>query len=107
MDITSLTVILSVIVVAAASVLIASNEPPLWVYLLSGAGSLPLSSALFNGPDFASAIGDDSLSAWAVRLALTSTLTAVLSYFVGRNRHATADDERTETADGPTAVGSY
>jgi hypothetical protein len=31
MDITSLTVVLSVIVVVSASVLIAFNEPPLWV----------------------------------------------------------------------------
>ncbi|WP_106971647.1 hypothetical protein [Streptomyces xylophagus] len=104
MDITSLTVVLSVIVVVAASVLIVSNEPPLWVYLLSGAGALLLSRALLDGPDFTSVIGDDLLGTWAVRLALTSTLTAVLSFFVGRERRVGTDDE--QTADGPTAVRS-
>lgn len=99
MDIISLTVVLSVVVVVAASVLIAFNEPPLWVCLLSCAGSLPLSSALLNGPDFTSAIGDGSVGAWAVRLAVTSTVTTVLSFFVGKDSRAGADDDH--TTDGP------
>ncbi len=57
MDISSLTVVLSGIAVVAASVLIACNEPPLWVYLLGCAGSLPLSSALLDGVDFTSVAG--------------------------------------------------
>ncbi|WP_329254376.1 hypothetical protein OG223_28255 [Streptomyces sp. NBC_01478] len=93
MDITSLTVVLSVIVVVAASVLIAFNEPPLWVYLLSCAGSLPLGSALLSGPDFTSSIADGSAAAWALRLAVTSTVTVVLSFFFGKDCRAGAEDE--------------
>ncbi len=93
MDITSLTVVLSVIVVVSASVLIAFNEPPLWVYGLSCVGSFPLSSALLHGPDFTSAIEDGSAAAWALRLAVTSTVTVVLSFFFGKDSRGGAEDD--------------
>lgn len=93
MDITSLTVVLSVIAVVAASVLIAFNEPPLWVYALSCVGSLPLSSTLLHGPDFTSAIADGSAAAWALRLALASTVTVVLSFFFGKDSRGGAEDD--------------
>ncbi|MET7567536.1 hypothetical protein ABZT04_03395 [Streptomyces sp. NPDC005492] len=86
MDIISLTVVLSAVVVAAASVLIAANEPPLWIYALSAAGAVLLSDALLHGPAVTSVIGDDLVGTWAVRIALTSTVTAVLGFFVGRGR---------------------
>lgn len=92
MDIASLTVVLSVIVVVSASVLIAFNEPPLWVYGLSCVGSFPLSSALLHGPDFTSAIEDGS-AAWALRLAVTSTVTVVLSFFFGKDCRGGAEDD--------------
>ncbi|MET7487203.1 hypothetical protein [Streptomyces sp. NPDC005538] len=88
MDIISLTVVLSAVVVVAASVLIASNEPPLWIYALSAAGSLLLSDALLHGPAATSVLGDNFVGAWAVRIALTSAVTAVLGFFVGRERRA-------------------
>ncbi|MCX4763667.1 hypothetical protein OG562_22420 [Streptomyces sp. NBC_01275] len=99
MDIATLTVVLSVVVIFAAAVLTASNEPPLWVCLLTGAGSLPLSGALVNAPVFTSSVGDSGAGEWAVRLAVASTLTAASSFFVGRDsREGAADDT---TADGP------
>ncbi len=88
MDISSLTVVLSGIAVVAASVLIACNEPPLWVYLLGCAGSLPLSSALLDGVDFTSVAsrgGDGSVGAWALRVAVAATVTVVLSFFFGKD----------------------
>ncbi|MBK3574589.1 hypothetical protein JHN63_12335 [Streptomyces sp. MBT65] len=93
MDIVSLTVVLSVIVALAASVLIVSNEPPWWVYALSALGALTLSRALLDGPDLTSAVRANSLAAWAVRLALTSTITAVSSFFVGRGSGSRVDTE--------------
>ncbi|MFD9434837.1 hypothetical protein [Streptomyces sp. NPDC060002] len=99
MDITSLTVVLSVVVIVAAAVLIASNGPPLWVCLLTGAGSLPLSKALLGTPCFTSTVGDGGVAPWVVRLAVTCTLTAVLSFFVGGDGRGRADDDR--TTDGP------
>ena len=90
MDIISLTVVLSAVVVAAASVLIASNEPPLWIYALSAAGSLLLCDALLHGPAVTSVLSDNLVGTWAVRIALTSTVTAVLSFFVGREREPRA-----------------
>jgi hypothetical protein len=90
MDITSLTVVLSVIVVVSASVLIAFNEPPLWVYVLSCAGSFPLGSVLLHGPDFTSAIEDGSAAAWALRLTVTFTVTVVLSFLFGKDSRAAA-----------------
>ncbi|MBK3574161.1 hypothetical protein JHN63_10065 [Streptomyces sp. MBT65] len=95
MDITSLTVVLSVIVVVAASVLIAFNEPPLWVYLLSCAGSYPLGSALLGGPDFTSPIADGSMAAWGLRLAVASTVTVVLSFLFGKDCRAGAEADGT------------
>jgi hypothetical protein len=106
MDITSLTVVLSVIVVVAASVLIVSNEPPLWVCLLSAAGSLPLSSALLDGPDFTSPIDNGSLAAWALRIAVSSTITAVFSFFVGGHSRASADDDVPDEDEPATPVWS-
>ena len=91
MDITSLTVVLSVIVIVSASVLIAFNEPPLWVYVLSCAGSFPLGSVLLHGPDFTSAIEDGSAAAWALRLTVTFTVTVVLSFLFGKDGRAGAD----------------
>lgn len=88
MDITSLTVVLSAIAVVAASVLVAFNEPPLWVYLLSCVGSFPLGSALLRGPDFTSAVADCSAAAWALRLAVTATVTVVLSFLFGKDSRA-------------------
>ncbi|MER7642756.1 hypothetical protein [Streptomyces sp. NPDC126522] len=85
MDISSLTVVLSGIAVVAASVLIAFNEPPLWVYLLGCAGSLPLSSALLDGVDFTSVVGDGSIGAWALRVTVAATVTVVLSFFFGKD----------------------
>lgn len=100
MDITSLTVALSVVVFLAASVLTASNEPPLWVYALTCVGSWPVSSALLNAPAFASTVGNSTVGQWAVRLAVTSTFTAVSSFFVGKDSRGPDDDH---TADGPTS----
>ncbi|MER5199305.1 hypothetical protein ACWD3J_40500 [Streptomyces sp. NPDC002755] len=99
MDITSLTVVLSVVVIVAAAVLIASNEPPPWLFLLTGAGSLPLSEVLLGTPCFASTVGDAGVAPWVVRLAVTCTLTAASSFFVGGDGRGRADDDR--TADGP------
>ncbi|WP_405991936.1 hypothetical protein [Streptomyces sp. NBC_00986] len=90
MDIASLTVVLSVIAVVAASVLVVSNEPPLWVCLLSCAGSFPLGSALLHGPDFTSAIEDGSAAAWALRLAVAFTVMVVLSFFFRRDSRTAA-----------------
>ncbi|MFJ2263113.1 hypothetical protein ACIOKD_33225 [Streptomyces sp. NPDC087844] len=90
MDITWLTVVLSTVVVVAAAFLIASNEPPLWLCALGCAGSWPLSHALLDGPDFTAALGDGSAGAWAVRLAVTTTVTALLSFFVDKDRRAGA-----------------
>ena len=101
MDITSLTVVLSAVAVVAASVLIAFNEPPLWVYLLSCAGSFPLSSALLYGPDFTSVLGDGSAAAWGLRLAVASTVTVVLSFFFGKDSRAGAED----AAPAPRSMG--
>ncbi|WP_326721772.1 hypothetical protein OHT59_22400 [Streptomyces sp. NBC_00243] len=98
MDITSLTVVLSVVVIAAAAVLTASNEPPLWVYALTCTGSWPLSSALFNEPAYTSAVGNGAVGEWAVRIAIASTLTALLSFAFGRESRAGADDEHTGDA---------
>ncbi|WP_327184182.1 hypothetical protein [Streptomyces sp. NBC_01334] len=99
MDITSLTVVLSVVVIVAASVLTASNEPPLWVYLLTGAGSLPLSHALLGTYCFSSTVGDSGVAPWVVRLAVTGTLTAALSFFVGGDGRGRTEADR--TVDGP------
>ncbi|MFH0177507.1 hypothetical protein ACIA6D_08920 [Streptomyces cacaoi] len=109
MDITSLTVVLSVVVIVAAVVLTASNEPPLWVYLLTGAGSLPLSHALLGTPCFASTIGDSGAAPWVVRLAVTCTLTAALSFFVGGEiggdgRGGADDDHTTDGSPSPRAT---
>jgi hypothetical protein len=99
MNITSLTVVLSLVVIVATAVLIASNEPPLWVYLLTGAGSLPLTSVLLNAPAFTSAVGNGAVVEWTVRLAVTSTLTAALSFFVGKDSREGADEDH--ATDGP------
>ncbi|MFD6287567.1 hypothetical protein [Streptomyces sp. NPDC060205] len=88
MDITTLTVVLSAVVVVAAGFLVASNEPPLWLYALGCAGSWPLSHVLLDGPDFTAALGDGSVGAWAVRLAVTSAVMALLSFFVDKDRRA-------------------
>ncbi|MFE9883035.1 hypothetical protein [Streptomyces sp. NPDC005784] len=100
MDITSLTVVLSVVVILAASVLTASNEPPLWVYAVTCVGSWPVSSALLNAPAFASAVGHSAVGEWAVRIAVTSTFTAVSSFFVGKDSRGSDDDH---TTDGPAS----
>ncbi|MEV7340674.1 hypothetical protein [Streptomyces sp. NPDC093544] len=99
MDITSLTVILGVVVMIAAAILITFNEPPLWTCLLTGAGSLPLSAALLNTPAFTSAVGNSSVGEHVVRFAIASTLTAVLSFFVGKDSREAADDD--PSTDGP------
>ncbi|MGW3409493.1 hypothetical protein [Streptomyces sp. NPDC000888] len=98
MDITSLTVVLSVVVIATAAVLTASNEPPLWVYVLTCTGSWPLSSALFNAHAYTSAVGNGAVGQWAVRIAIASSLTALLSFFVSRESRAGADEERSTDA---------
>ncbi|MFF6990964.1 hypothetical protein [Streptomyces sp. NPDC010273] len=90
MDISSLTAVLSGIAVVAASVLIACNEPPLWVCLLGCAGSLPLSSALLDGVGFTSVVGDGSVGAWALRVVVAATVTVVLSFFFGKDGRARA-----------------
>ncbi|MFJ9244575.1 hypothetical protein [Streptomyces sp. NPDC101776] len=102
MDITSLTVVLSVIVVVAASVLIAFNEPPLWVYLSSCAGSYPLSSALLGGPDFTAPVADGSAAAWGLRLAVTATVTVVLSFLFGKDCRTGAEDDHEPRLPDPT-----
>ncbi|MFG2370205.1 hypothetical protein ACGFY9_01835 [Streptomyces sp. NPDC048504] len=91
MDIASLTVVLSVIVVVSASVLIAFNEPPLWVYGLSCAGSFPLSGVLMRQAVFASVIEDGSAAAWALRLAGAFTVAVVLSFLFGKDSRAGAE----------------
>ncbi|MFE1802856.1 hypothetical protein ACFW9L_42720 [Streptomyces sp. NPDC059517] len=88
MDITTLTVVLSAVVVVAAAFLIASNEPPLWLYALGCAGSWPLSHVLLDGPGRTAGLGDGSVGAWAVRLAVTTTVTALLSFIVDKDRRA-------------------
>jgi len=98
MDITSLTIVLSVIVFVTASVLVASNEPPLWAYALTCVGAWPLSAALLKAPAFVTGVGHSAVGEWAVRLALTATLTAALSFFVGRDSRGGAADDAT---DGP------
>ncbi|MFJ6087871.1 hypothetical protein ACIQI8_41485 [Streptomyces sp. NPDC092369] len=98
MDITSLTVILSVVVIVTASILVASNEPPLWVYALTCAGTVPLSHALLDMPEFSTAVGHSTVGEWAVRLAVTSTLTAVLSFFVGKDGREGVDDDADDPA---------
>ncbi|WP_405861430.1 hypothetical protein OG407_25255 [Streptomyces sp. NBC_01515] len=90
MDIASLTVVLSVIVVVSASVLIAFNEPPLWVYVLSCAGSFPLSGVLLRQAAFASVIEDGSAAAWGLRLTVASTVAVVLSFLFGKDSRAGA-----------------
>ncbi|MDH6214876.1 hypothetical protein [Streptomyces pseudovenezuelae] len=98
MDITSLTVVLSVIVVVTASVLIVANEPPLWVYALTCVGSWLPSAALLKAPAFVTGVGHSTVGEWAVRLALTSTLTAAVSFFVGKDSRGGAGEDAT---DGP------
>ncbi|KPI26731.1 hypothetical protein ACFV4T_41165 [Streptomyces sp. NPDC059755] len=101
MDITSLTVVLGVVVIVAASVLTASNEPPLWVYLLTGAGSLPLSHALLGTHCLSSTVGDSGVAPWVVRLAVIGTLTAALSFFVGGDGRGRAVEGRTGPRGSP------
>ncbi|MFD9321180.1 hypothetical protein ACFWDQ_26535 [Streptomyces sp. NPDC060053] len=101
MDITSLIVVLSVVVIVAAAVLVASNEPPLWLYLLTGAGSLPLSKVLLGTPCFTSAVGDGGVTPWVVWLAVTCTLTATLSFVVGGDGRGGADDDHTTDVPPP------
>ena len=110
MDIASLTVVLSVIVVLAASVLVVSNEPPLWVYLLSGAGSLPLSGVLLDVPAVSSVLVDGSAAAWGLRLAVASTVTVVLSFFFGGEGPSIragegGDDEREDAGQAEPGEG--
>ncbi|MCX5008769.1 hypothetical protein OHB05_40305 [Streptomyces sp. NBC_00638] len=78
----------------------ASNEPPLWVYLLACLSSWPASSALLDASVFASAVGNSTVGEWAVRLAVTSTATAVLSFGVDKDRRGSDDDH---TTDGPAS----
>ncbi|MET8164005.1 hypothetical protein ABZT34_07030 [Streptomyces sp. NPDC005329] len=99
MDITSLIVVLSVLVIVAAAVLVVSHEPPLWVCLLTGAVSLPLSKVLLGTSFFTSTVGEGGVTPWVVRLAVTSTLTAAVSFFVGGDGRGGADDDH--TADVP------
>lgn len=103
MDITSLTVALSVVVIVAAAVVTAPNQPPLWIYLLTCAGSWPLSSALLDEPALTSAVGNSAVGEWAVRLAVTSTLTAASSFFVDKDSHEGADDDHTADTGVPLA----
>ncbi|WP_393074354.1 hypothetical protein [Streptomyces sp. LN704] len=71
----------------------ASNEPALWAFPLACLGGWPLSSALFDMPAFASTVGHSAPAQWVVRLAVTSVLTAALSFFVGGERR-TGDTDR-------------
>ncbi|MFI6335946.1 hypothetical protein [Streptomyces sp. NPDC050535] len=93
MDITSLVVALSAVVIITAALLTVTNEPPLWVYLLSGAGTLPLTGALLKTSALTSAVGGSSVGEWAVRVAVVSTVTATLSFFIGGSSHSGADDD--------------
>ncbi|MER5432675.1 hypothetical protein [Streptomyces sp. NPDC002588] len=102
MDITSLTVALSVVVIIAAAVLTASNQPPLWVCLLAGLGSWPLSTVLLGTPTLASAVGNGTVSAWAVRFTVAATLTTASSFFGGGGNGGGRDDYR--PTDGPASV---
>lgn len=95
MDITPLVVVPSVVVIVAASVLTASNDPPLRVHPLTGTGSLPLSHALLASHSPSSAVGDSGVAPWVVRLAVIGTLTAALSFFVGGDGRGRAEDDRT------------
>ena len=107
MDITSLTVVLSAVAVVAAAVLVVSNEPPLWVHLLGCAGSLPLSGVLLRGPAVTSVLGEGSAAVWGLRLAVASTVTAVLSFFFGgdgRAARTTSTPARSGLGDGPSAT---
>ncbi|XUL93037.1 hypothetical protein ACQ86D_45935 [Streptomyces galilaeus] len=95
MDIASLTVVLSAVAVVSATVLVVSNEPPLWVCLLSSAGSLPLSGVVLDAPAVTSVLADGSPATWALRLAVAATVTVVLSFFFGgdgRGKHRCAAD---------------
>ncbi|MFD9464887.1 hypothetical protein [Streptomyces sp. NPDC060027] len=83
----------------AASLLAASNEPPLWVYLLACMGSWPASSALLDASVFASTVGNSAVGEWAVRLAVTSAATAVLSFGVDKDGRGSHD----RTTDGPAS----
>ncbi|MFJ4829467.1 hypothetical protein ACIP79_06010 [Streptomyces sp. NPDC088747] len=95
MDITSLVIALSVVVIITSAFLSVVNEPPLWVYLLAGAGSLPLTAALLDTSALTSAVGDGFVGQWAVRFAVMSVVTAVLGFFVGHKSDDGADDDRT------------
>ncbi|MEW1648339.1 hypothetical protein [Streptomyces sp. NPDC091219] len=79
MDITTLVIILSTLVILAGAVLSVGNEPPLWTWPVAGLVALLLSGMLLDLPLLASAVGDNVIAAWCVRLATISTTSAVLS----------------------------
>ncbi|MGW7046577.1 hypothetical protein ACWGDT_28575 [Streptomyces avermitilis] len=83
MEISALVIALSAVVVIAATVLIADNEPPLWASLLACLAAWSPASTLLGIHVPASAVGDSTPAQWGVRIAMASAATAVLSFFLG------------------------
>lgn len=81
MTFTGLVIALSVVVICAASALSVPYEPPLWMVLIVCAAGYPVSTALLGLPALAD-VGDGWAGEWSVRLAVVSTVTALLSLFV-------------------------
>ncbi|MEU1535980.1 hypothetical protein [Streptomyces fagopyri] len=96
MDITTLVIVLSTIVILAGAVLTVGNEPPLWTWLAAGLVALLLSGMLLDLPLLASAVGDNAIAAWCVRLAAISTTRAVLSLLTNRGSQANRSDPASE-----------
>ncbi|MET8289881.1 hypothetical protein ABZV80_32335 [Streptomyces sp. NPDC005132] len=92
MDITTLVIVLSTLVILAGAVLTVGNEPPLWTWLAAGLVALLLSGMLLDLPLLASAVGDNAIAAWCVRLAAISTTRAVLSLLTNRGSQANWSD---------------
>ncbi|MET8412680.1 hypothetical protein ABZV34_32130 [Streptomyces sp. NPDC005195] len=96
MDITTLVIVLSTLVILAGAVLTIGNEPPLWTWLVAGLVALLLSGMLLDLPLLASAVGDNAIAVWCVRLAAISTTRAVLSLLTNRGSQANRSDPASE-----------
>ncbi|MFG2440532.1 hypothetical protein [Streptomyces sp. NPDC048508] len=96
MDITSLVIILSTLVILAGVMLTVGNEPPLWTWPVAGLVALLLSGMLLRLPLLASAVGNNAIAAWCVRLAAVSTTSAVLSLLSNRGSQAKRSDSASE-----------
>ncbi|WP_329550549.1 hypothetical protein [Streptomyces sp. NBC_00696] len=96
MDITTLVIILSTLVTLAGAVLTVGNDPPLWTWPAAGLVALVLSGILLDLPLLASALGDNAIAAWCVRLAAISTTSAVLSLLTNRCSETNRSDPAPE-----------